>query len=85
MKKKITTDMENDFLKNDDLAESYDFSNANPNPYYDKLKQQVTIRLNVKALDYFKSEGKRLGIPYQTLINIYLMDCANQNKKLIVG
>ena len=60
----------------------YDFSQAKPNPYAKRLKQQVTIRLDRETVGYFQSLAAEMGIPYQTLINLYLRDCANQRKKL---
>lgn len=46
------------------------------------LKQQITININNDTIAYFKEEAKRTGIPYQTLINLYLTDCAQNNRKL---
>ena len=53
-----------------------------PNPYAKKLKKQVTIKITPFVIDYFKEEAIQTGIPYQTLINLYLVDCVKQNKKL---
>ncbi len=64
------------------MRKSYDFSKARRNPYAKKLKKQVTIRLDVETLDYFKHLSGETGIPYQTLINLYLRDCAEAKKKL---
>ena len=52
------------------------------NPYASKLKRQVTIRMGEDVIGYFKELGQELGIPYQTLINLYLRDCTTSNKKL---
>ena len=59
------------------MRNEYDIKNLNPrqNPYSNRVKQQVTINLNKKTVDYFKAESERAGIPYQTLINLYLDDC----------
>lgn len=65
----------------DIMKEEYDFSLAKKNPYAKKLKRQVTINLDAFAVDYFKSLSERLGIPYQTLINLYLSDCARNQKE----
>ena len=65
----------------DDMKEEYDFSNAKRNPYVKKLKQQITINLDSDAVAYFKSLAEKLGIPYQTLINLYLSDCARNKKE----
>lgn len=60
----------------------YDFSAAVRNPYAKRLKQQVTIRLDQATVDYFKDLSADTGVPYQTLINLYLRDCAARRKKL---
>ena len=66
------------------MKKQYDFSNARPNPYSKRLKKQVTLRLDQPTLTYFKKLGERLGMPYQTLINMYLRDCAEHRKELRV-
>jgi predicted DNA binding CopG/RHH family protein len=63
------------------MRKTYDFSKAVPNPYAKRLKKQITIRLDVQTLDYFKELSDELGIPYQTLINLYLQDCAASGKR----
>ena len=52
------------------------------NPYAKALKKQVTIRLGTDVITYFKSMADRMGVPYQSLINIYLRDCAEHHRKL---
>jgi uncharacterized protein (DUF4415 family) len=64
------------------MRKHYDFSKARKNPYARRLKKQVTLRLDATALDYFKQLGSENGIGYQTLINMYLKDCAAQRKRL---
>ena len=64
------------------MRKSYDFSNAKPNPYAKLLKRQVTIRLDEPTLAYFKSLSQEMSIPYQTLINLYLRECAANHKQL---
>jgi hypothetical protein len=64
------------------MRKHYDFSKARPNPYAAKLKQSVTIRLDAAALKYFKTLAAESGIPYQTLINLYLRDCATHGRRL---
>lgn len=64
------------------MRESYDFSDSRSNPYIKDLKKSVTIRLGVDVVEYFKSMSKETGIPYQSLINLYLRDCAQHNRKL---
>ncbi|THF62060.1 BrnA antitoxin family protein [Pseudothauera rhizosphaerae] len=64
------------------MREEYDFSKARKNPYASQLKKQVTIRLDEESIDYFKSLSEEVGIPYQSLINLYLRDCAASHRKL---
>jgi uncharacterized protein (DUF4415 family) len=64
------------------MKKRYDFSKARPNPYAKRLKKAVPIRLDQDALAYFQHLAKEAGIPYQTLINLYLRDCAASKKKL---
>ncbi len=64
------------------MRKDYDFSNATRNPYARRLKQQVTIRLEHDTIAYFKGLSEEMGIPYQTLINLYLRECASSRKRL---
>lgn len=64
------------------MKEEYNFANARKNPYTGKLKQQITINLDSETIAYFKAMAENSGIPYQTLINLYLSDCAKNNKQL---
>lgn len=64
------------------MKKEYDFSKARRNPYAKLLKRQVTIRLEEPTLAYFKQMAQESGIPYQTLINLYLRDCATSKRKL---
>ena len=64
------------------MRKEYDFSKGRRNPYAAKLKRQVTIRLDEQTIKYFKVLAQESGIPYQTLINLYLRDCAANNKRL---
>ena len=66
------------------MRKHYDFSKAKRNPYARRLKQQVTIRLDQDTIGYFKNLADETGIPYQTLINLYLRECAFNRKKLSV-
>lgn len=66
------------------MREEYDFGKAGKNPYAKQLKRQVSINLSKEAIDYFKEEAESTGIPYQTLINLYLTDCARSKKKLTI-
>jgi len=64
------------------MRREYDFSKSRPNPYAERLKESVTIRLDTRALTYFKELSATNGIPYHTLINLYLRDCAVTGRKL---
>ena len=64
------------------MREEYDFSKARKNPYASQLKKQITIRLDGDSITYFKSISEDVGIPYQSLINLYLRDCATSKRKL---
>jgi uncharacterized protein (DUF4415 family) len=66
------------------MKNEYDFSKmkGQKNPYASKLKQPVTMRLDKDTVSYFKEMAKASGIPYQSLINLYLRDCAASGRKL---
>jgi uncharacterized protein (DUF4415 family) len=66
------------------MKKEYDFSKmkSRKNPYASKLKKPVTIRLSEDVIDYFKGMAEDSGVPYQSLINLYLRDCANQHRKV---
>ncbi len=66
------------------MRKQYDFSKGKKNPYASRLKKQVTIRLDQGTIAYFKDLAEETGIPYQTLINLYLRDCAAENKRLAI-
>ncbi|MEK8016418.1 MAG: antitoxin [Candidatus Parabeggiatoa sp.] len=66
------------------MRENYDFSNSVKNPYFEKVKEQITIPIDEETLGYFKSLSAQNGIPYQNLIHLYLRDCAQQQKQLSV-
>ncbi len=64
------------------MRKRYDFSKARRNPYAKRLKKSVTIRLDEDTIAYFKDLAADSGIPYQTLINLYLRDCAASERRL---
>ena len=64
------------------MKDEYDFTKASNNPYTKKLKQQITINIDADTIAYFKEQSKQSGIPYQTLINLYLADCVEQKRQL---
>jgi len=66
------------------MRKEYDFSKmkGRKNPYAKALKKQVTLRLGVDVIEYFKQLAKETGIPYQNLVNLYLRECAVSHKRL---
>lgn len=64
------------------MKDRYDFSKGRPNPYAKLLKKAVTIRLDATTVEYFKALAEESDIPYQTLINLYLRDCAANHRRL---
>ena len=70
--------------KDETMRSEYDIENLNPrkNPYYKQLKRQITININNETIAFFKAQSAECGIPYQTLINLYLTDCAEKKRKL---
>ena len=68
----------------DEPRDEYNIAELPPrkNPYAKKLKQQITINLNTDTVSYFKTLANQTGIPYQTLINLYLTDCAEHKRQL---
>lgn len=64
------------------MRKEYDFSEARPNRYAKRIKRPVTIRLDPNTVTYFKTLAAELDLPYQTLINLYLRDCAANERRL---
>ena len=66
------------------MRKEYDFENmkGRKNPYAQNLKKQVTIRIGVDVIEYFKNQAEETGVPYQNLINLYLRECVESNRKL---
>lgn len=64
------------------MRRSIDFAKARRNPYAAKLKRSITIRLDTFTIDYFKALAAETDLPYQTLINLYLRDCAGSGRRL---
>jgi predicted DNA binding CopG/RHH family protein len=69
------------------MKKEYDFSKMKSikNPYSKYLKKQITIKINDNAIAYFKDLANETGITYQNLINLYLTECANTQKKLKIN
>ena len=66
------------------MKDEYDLAKMKSpkNPYAKRLKKQITLRLDPEVIDYFKQKSDESGIPYQTLINLYLQDCRNTGRAL---
>ncbi len=66
------------------MKAEYDLSTmkSRRNPYAKRLKKQITLRLDPDVIDYFKKKSSEKGIPYQTLINLYLQDCRTARRDL---
>jgi len=66
------------------MKKEYDLSKMKPrpNPYAKRLKKQITLRLDPEIIEYFKELSSEKGIPYQSLINLYLQDCAASRRQL---
>lgn len=64
------------------MREEYDFSDSRPNPYTNRLRKPVTMNIDVANIEYFKAESARTGVPYQTIINMFLTECREQEKHL---
>jgi predicted DNA binding CopG/RHH family protein len=64
------------------MKRAIDFSKGRRNPYAAKLKRSITIRLDTFTIDYFKALAAETEIPYQTLINLYLRECAGTGRRL---
>ncbi|MDP9805994.1 putative DNA binding CopG/RHH family protein [Trueperella bonasi] len=64
------------------MRQEYDFSESQSNPYAERLRKPVTMNLDVANIEYFKGEAARTGVPYQTIINMYLTECRINQRKL---
>lgn len=64
------------------MRKQYDFSQSRKNPYAAQLKKSITIRVDEGSIAYFKQMADDVGVPYQSLINMYLKECAASGKKL---
>ena len=69
------------------MKKEYDLSKmkSRKNPYASKLKKSVTMRLSEDVIDYFKAMAEDSGVPYQSLINLYLRDCVAQHRKVDIS
>jgi len=64
------------------MRKEYDFTKSRKNPFASQLKKQITIRLDEDSIAFFRLVSEEVGIPYQSLINLYLRDCAASKRKL---
>lgn len=69
------------------MRKEYEIKKLNPrkNPYSNRLKKPITININEDTIKFFKAKSEQSGIPYQTLINLYLTDCAENNRELKIA
>lgn len=69
------------------MKEEYDLSKmkSRKNPYASKLKKSVTMRLGEDVIGYFKEMAEEKGVPYQSLINLYLRDCVSNHRKIDIS
>ena len=69
------------------MKAEYDLSKmkSRKNPYASKLKKSVTMRLSEDVIGYFKAMAEETGVPYQSLINLYLRDCVTQHRQIQIA
>jgi uncharacterized protein (DUF4415 family) len=69
------------------MKKEYDLSKlkSRRNPYASKVKKPVTMRLSEDVVDYFKGMAEESGVPYQSLINLYLRDCLANSRKVQIN
>ena len=67
------------------MKREYDFTNARLNPYAKKLRKQISIRIDIDTIEYFKKKAEETGIAYQNLMNFYLADCAKRSKNINIA
>ena len=67
------------------MRKEYDFSKSKTNPYIKKLRKQISIRIDIDTIEYFKKQALVTGISYQNLMNLYLSNCAIDKKVINIG
>jgi uncharacterized protein (DUF4415 family) len=72
-------------MEETEMRREYDFSKSKPNPYVKKLRKQISIRIDIDTIAFFKKRAEETGIAYQNLINLYLSDCAVHTKKINIA
>ncbi len=83
MTEKITNFEEE--LLDDDMPEIIDFTKAIHNPYINKMRKDISISIPIRTLNYFRDQADTLGVSFQTVINMYLTDCANNQRKIYIS
>ena len=69
----------------DRMRKEYDFTKGKANPYIKKLRKQISIRIDIDTIEYFKRQAQETGIAYQNLINLYLANCALNRKTIDIA
>jgi len=69
-------------MEENKMRKEYDFTNGKLNPYIKKLRKQISIRIDIDTINFFKKQAEETGIAYQNLINLYLSDCATNSKSI---
>ena len=72
-------------MEGSQMRKEYDFSTAKPNPYIKKLRKQISIRIDIDTIEYFKKKAEETGIAYQNLINLYLAECVMHSKTINIS
>jgi predicted DNA binding CopG/RHH family protein len=67
------------------MKKKYDFTNAKPNPSIKKERKQISIRIDIETIEFFKKKSEETGIAYQNLINLYLADCAKHARNINIA
>ena len=67
------------------MKAKYAFSKGKKNPYSKQLKKQIVISISEEVIDYFEQLSEETSVPYQTLINFYLLDCVKNKKKMNIS
>ena len=73
--------------EDEQMKKEYDLSKmkSRKNPYASQLKKSVTMRLSEDVVGYFKQMAEEKGVPYQSLINLYLRDCVASHRKIDIS
>ncbi|MBQ4514817.1 MAG: hypothetical protein II969_17620 [Anaerolineaceae bacterium] len=74
-----------DELLDDDIPEIIDFTKAIHNPYINGIRKDVSINMPVRTLNYFRDQAEKLGVSYQTVITLYLSECANNKREIRIS